>query len=222
MLCTLLEDLTCTLHKSVTGMFYNNNNIESLENRNLNNHRTRNINIYMCEPDLLKENNVCTCRKAILLAEDGYIHNSLKEDDDLAPVDFGKGNGKLVLYYSQKNSCIEPQGIAMWPTLSKTQRVHLCNTTIAMEWTIAGLYICRYIQRKLYDRIHSASVSPGRGGVAQDAVEIARDVVDLMRDYDDAMIPEVDELRELLSEPHIRGEYSHWNTQWNTVFAGYK
>ncbi|KAK7044033.1 hypothetical protein SK128_006832, partial [Halocaridina rubra] len=56
----------------------------------------------------------------------------------------------------------------------------------------------------LYDRIHSASVSPGRGGVAQDAVEIARDVVDLMRDYDDAMIPEVDELRELLSEPHIR------------------
>lgn len=57
---------------------------------------------------------------------------------------------------------------------------------------------------QLYDRIHSASVSPGRGGVAQDAVEIARDVVDLMRDYDDAMIPEVDELRDLLSEPHIR------------------
>lgn len=47
-------------------------------------------------------------------------------------------------------------------------------------------------------------MSPGRGGVAQDAVEIARDVVDLMRDYDDALIPEVDELRDLLSEPHIR------------------
>ncbi|XP_042206218.1 uncharacterized protein LOC121855391 [Homarus americanus] len=58
---------------------------------------------------------------------------------------------------------------------------------------------------KLYDRIHSASVSPGRGGVAQDAMEIARDVVDLMRDYDDAMIPEVDELRNILGEPHIRG-----------------
>lgn len=35
-------------------------------------------------------------------------------------------------------------------------------------------------------------------------MEIARDVVDLMRDYDDALIPEVDELRDLLSEPHIR------------------
>ncbi|XP_064104066.1 uncharacterized protein LOC135213900 [Macrobrachium nipponense] len=157
----------------------------------------------MCEPDLLKASNVCTCRKAILLAEDGFIHNSLKGDE--LPADFGvEGNGNLVLYYNRKNSCIERHSIAMWPSLNKTQRVHLCNTTIAMEWTIAGLYICRYIQRKLYDRIHSASVSPGRGGVAQDAVEIARDVVDLMRDYDDAMIPEVDELRELLSEPHIR------------------
>lgn len=69
----------------------------------------------------------------------------------------------------------------------------------------ALLDVLHHIQtQQLYDRIHSASVSPGRGGVAQDAVEIARDVVDLMRDYDDAMIPEVDELRDLLSEPHIR------------------
>ncbi|CAL4059052.1 unnamed protein product, partial [Meganyctiphanes norvegica] len=61
-----------------------------------------------------------------------------------------------------------------------------------------------HILLDLYDRIHSASVSPGRVGVTQDAVELARDVCDLMRDYDDAMIPEVDELRLLLGEPHIR------------------
>ncbi|XP_076069220.1 peripheral plasma membrane protein CASK-like [Oratosquilla oratoria] len=57
----------------------------------------------------------------------------------------------------------------------------------------------------LYDRIHSASVSPGRG-ITQDAMEIVRDVLDLLRDYEDAMIPEANDLRELLNLPHFRDE----------------
>lgn len=62
---------------------------------------------------------------------------------------------------------------------------------------------------QLYDRIHSASVSPGRVGVTQDVVEIARDVVELMRDYEDAMIPEVHEIRDLLIQPHFKVSSSH-------------
>ncbi|XP_050736498.1 uncharacterized protein LOC127008412 [Eriocheir sinensis] len=88
--------------------------------------------------------------------------------------------------------------------LAKVPRVHPTLRVPRLPAGFVHLIKPGVKYEKLYDRIHSASVSPGRGGVAQDAVEIARDVVDLMRDYDDALIPEVDELRDLLSEPHIR------------------
>lgn len=50
------------------------------------------------------------------------------------------------------------EGPAMWPTLNKCQRVHLANTNLAMEWTVAGLYLCRFLHRRVS--------GGGRGGAA--------------------------------------------------------
>ena len=37
----------------------------------------------------------------------------------------------------------------MWPTLNKHQKVQICHTNLALEWTVAGLYLCKFMKRRV-------------------------------------------------------------------------
>lgn len=134
MFCYTLDDLTFILQNSVTGMFYNNNNIESLQDKNI--ITSENFDGNFCHPSLLEKDNLCTCHIK-LITDHGY-HQV-----------FQRENGESVMHCGQIGDCRKRENLAMWPSLNKSQKVQLCNTTLAMEWTVAGLYFCRYMHRRV-------------------------------------------------------------------------
>lgn len=139
MLCHILEGITSILHKLVTGMFCNNNNnIESLHDNNTrwNNHSDIAAYLYQTQ---LKADYECPCYKVLLHERNNYCLQDLGKENEnrLSPLWH-----QLILGNNRGN-------LAMLPSLNKSQRVQLCNANLAMEWTIAGLYICRYMHRRV-------------------------------------------------------------------------
>ena len=55
---------------------------------------------------------------------------------------------------STGNSKKEKPNLVMWPTLNKHQKIQLCHSSIAIEWTLAGLYLCKYMKMRVCMPFH--------------------------------------------------------------------
>ena len=131
MLCHPLEELRRVLGALLTGMFTDNNNLETLLDKNRQWDGSEE-DLALCV--YLREADTCPCREKYL--EEAEC-SPWEADDDEAPL------------WSPVTSDRPREGTVMWPTLNKSQRVQLANTNMAMEWTVAGLYLCRFLHHRV-------------------------------------------------------------------------
>ena len=131
MLCHPLEELRRVLRALLTGMFTDNNNLDTLLDKN---RQWDGLEEDLALCVYLREADTCPCREKHL------------EEAECSPWEWDDDESPLC-------SPVTPdrprEGPAMWPTLNKSQRVQLANTNMAMEWTVAGLYLCRFLHRRV-------------------------------------------------------------------------
>lgn len=143
MLCRPVEALKRVLRALLSGMFPDNTHLEALLTRPPPWHGPPEAPLALCV--YLSETQVAPCdprccdldpRDPCDPPEDAAC-SPCEAEDEQAPL------------WAALTPQARREGSAMWPTLNKCQRVHLANTNLAMEWTVAGLYLCRFLHRRV-------------------------------------------------------------------------
>lgn len=151
MLCRPLEALKRVLSALLSGMFPDNTHLEALLTRPPPWHGPEAplaLCVYLSDTDATFPFDAC-CDIDLCRDPEDAACTPCDPEDDQAPL------------WATLTPEARREGPAMWPTLNKCQRVHLANTNLAMEWTVAGLYLCRFLHRRV-----SGGDRTGEGAVA--------------------------------------------------------